>query len=525
MMPDGRQALLSRPRCWAILFVVLLVAATGLGTVAQPATEAGPGTRGSLIGGIAILVLATAASGWYFGRPVRKVPFLLGIAAFGAACGIGIGFTSKEAFASLVAALATAFGGALVCAVSTRAQPRKAGAGDMVSYASAASGIPLLLGVYFGSSLGNRGSDLWYGDVHRMVAVAIVLAVALAVGISVGRRTLNVPLSLGAATFGAFVGIATGFSRDPAVAYVAPAMLALLTGAASYAFTANPRERSNIGGILFCFGILVTVGLFLGSIGRVKLGWGHAPAVLFGFAALLLPSLALGGAVGAVNQDRRSGLGFAALGSAAGLAIGLSKKSVTWIVTPSLLAVLAILAIYLFSANRDDRKVFSRLVSAFAVVVLLSAFVGFSLREAAWPDLAIGAPPSTETFTALPGNGTTGATDPVGVIWLEGRATSSAVVIDVKGDLGGRLRVIERVDARVLYEGTPARGDPLRLSGESLEISWPASAARGALSIKGWDRMIEQGGKWTVTGDGEPVDLSRAEVESGRFVIVYPLRD
>jgi hypothetical protein len=526
MMPKDRRARLSRRL--GILLVALCLVLVASVQAAESAGSGQPRDMGVLIGGIVTLVIATAVSGWYFGRPLRKVPYLLGIAAFGAACGIGIGLTStdafaEDAFASLVASLATAFGGALVCAVSARAHEAKARTSDMVSYASAASGIPLLLGIYFGSSLATGVSDIWTGDVHRMAAVTIALAVTLAVGTAVGRRTQDVPLCLGAAAFGAFVGIATGFSKDPAVAYVAPATLALFTGAASYAFTAGPRERGNIGGILFCFGTLAVVGFFLGAAGRVGLAWSDMPVVLYGFVALLIPSLALGSAVGAMNQDRHSSLGFAALGSAVGLAIGLSRKPVAWIVTPSLLAVMGVLAIYVFSANSEDRKIFSRLLATFAVLVLLSSFVGFSLRQMtpASLSLALGGGPEAVALADRQGEGPTEGTFG-GYIWLEGRATSSAVAIEVRGNLGGRLRVVERVDGQVRYEGLPARGEQLRLSGESLEISWPASAGRGSLSIAGWDRMIEQEGKWTVTGNGEPLDLSKARLEGDRLVIIYP---
>lgn len=512
-MSDDRQGSFLCLSLWTLFMIILVFSVSiGLRCVAHTGTESTPSDRlPTSIVGIVVLILAIAASGWYFGRPVHKVPFLLGIAAFSAACGIGIGLSPEATFAALVPALAAAFGGALVCAGSTRAQLHKTQTGEIASYASAASGIPLLVGIYFGNSI--DGSTPW-DEPARLAAVIVILALVIAVGILVGRKTKNTPLSLGAAAFGAFVGMATGLSRYPVVAYVAPATLALFTGVASYAFTAKPQDRRNIGGILLCFSVLLVAGLFLGAITRVGLGWAQAPWLIYAFCALVLTILALGSTVGGLNQDHLSALGFAMLGGGVGLTIGLSRTIVTHIVIPVLLTVFSGLAIYVFRADREDRPTFYRLIGVFAVLVLLGSFVGYSLRQAQLvPLAAVETTDLTIPEAERPGNVS---------IWLEGSETATAVLIDVLAPLGSVLRVVERVDARVLYEGVPLQGEQLSFSGESLEISWPVAAGHDSLVLTGWDRMVQQAGTWAVVGDGEPIDTSTAEVRGGWFVLVYP---
>ena len=486
------------------MIILVFSGAIGLRCVAQNGTQSTPSDRLPSIVGIVVVILATAASGWYFGRPVHKVPFLLGIAAFSAACGIGIGLSPEATFAALVPALAAAFGGTLVLAGSARLRLHETQTGEIASYASAASGIPLLVGIYFGNSLVEPNP--WSGAAGLAVVI-VILALAIAVGILVGSMTKNTPLSLGAAAFGAFVGMATGLSRYPVVAYVAPATLALFTGVASYAFTAKQQERRNIGGILLCFSVLLVAGLFLGAIARVGLGWAQAPWLIYAFCALVVTVLALGSTVGGLNQDHLSALGFAMLGGGVGLTIGLSITIVTHIVIPVLLTVFSGLAIYVFRADREDRPTFYRLIGVFAVLVLLGSFVGYSLRQARLVPVS----PIVDDERSQNVS-----------IWLEGSETATAILIDVLAPLGSVLRIVERVDARVLYEGVPLQGEQLSFSGESLEISWSVAAGHDSLALTGWDRMVEQAGTWAVVGDGEPIDTLTAEVRGGRFILVYP---
>lgn len=520
-------------RSFASAFVIIVMASLLAGFSCNAQAEGEVATRNwtPILIGVVILILATAVAGWYFGRPVRKVPFLIGIAAFSAACGIGLGLSPEAAFAALVPALAAAFGGALVCAVSA-----KAPTSEVMSYGSAASGIPLLLGAFLGSSFIDK--YVWYADTGRLVSALLIFSLSIAVAVLVGRKTKNIPLNLGAAAFGAVVGMATGLSRYPVVAYVAPATLALFMGAASYAFTANKEQRHNIGGVLTCFAILLVTGLFLGAIVRLELGWSQAPRLIFAFGALVLTTLALGSAVGGVTGNLLSGLGFATLGSGVGVAIGLSQTVVTHVVVPVLLSVFSGLIIYVVAADREDRAVSIRLLGVFAVLVLLGSFAGYTLRqeelckqvvllrneiealkercpEPLPPEVQAVVDEADETVAEAEQQATLS-------VWLEGSATASAIRIDVHEALGGVLRVVERVDGRVLYEAAPPPNTSLPLSGESLEISWPITSGRDSISFVVWDRMIEQDGVWTVAGQGESIDTSLAEVRNGRFVIIYP---
>jgi|GEM_PF-5527420 len=518
---------------FACAFVIIVMASllTGFSCNAQADEEVTTRNWVAILIGVVILTLATAVAGLYFGRPVQKVPFLIGIAAFSAACGIGLGLSPEAAFGALVPALAAAFGGALVCAVSA-----KAPASEVASYGSAASGIPLFLGAYLGRSFINN--HVWYADTTCLVSALLIFSLSIAVAVLVGRKTKNIPLNLGAAAFGAVVGMATGLSRFPVVAYVAPATLALFMGAASYAFTANKEQRHNIGGVLTCFAILLVTGLFLGAVVHLELGWSQAPRLIFAFGALVLTTLALGGAAGGVKGDLLSGLGFATLGSGVGVAIGLSQTVVTHVVVPVLLSVFSGLTIFIVAAKRQDRAFFIRLLGVFAVLVLLGAFAGYTLRqeelckrvgllrdeiEAVKKRCPDSLSPEAQAVVDEADKTLTEAEQQAALsVWLEGSATASAICIDVQDVLGGVLRVVERVDGRVLYEAAPPPNTSLPLSGESLEISWPITSGRDSISFMVWDRMIEQDGVWTVAGQGKSIDTSLAEVRNGRFVIIYP---
>lgn len=517
------------PLVFGILIFVFAVLLASSSCAAQAEGERDAADIVPILMGIIVLILVTTAAGWYFGRPVHRIPFLIGIAAFSAACGIGLGLSPQATFAALIPALAAVFGGTLVCAVSA-----KPPTDTVMSYGSAASGIPLLLGAYLGNSI-TMGD--WYADTSRLVSALLSVVFAVAVAAWVGRKTKNTPLCLGSAAFGATVGLTTGLSPYPVVAYVAPAALALFVGAASYAFTAKKEQRRNIGGILTCFGLLLVIGLFLGGIMRLELGWAPAPRMVFAFAALMLTIMALGSVAGRSGGDVLSGLGFAALGGGVGLAIGLSSSPIVHVVIPALLTMFFGLTIYIVAADREDRTVHIHLLGVFAVFVLLGSFVGYSLRqEELCKQLELlrsrleeleerpeSLDPETQAFVEEAREAVAVAEQQAArSLWVEGSATASAILIDVRNTLDGTLRVVERVDERLLYEGTPSPGTPLRLSGESLEISWAVSSGRDAISLTVWDRMVEHDEVWMVVGPGESIATESAEVRNGRFIVVHP---
>ncbi len=528
VLDDRRVSFLCCPPWVAVslLFSLLITSPC----VAETTTARQNGDWTSIGIGLAILVLATVASGWFFGRSLWRGRFSLGIAVFGAACGIGIGWVPRDAFAALVPALATVFGGTLVCALNAKLQSTTTRVGDTLSYATATYGIPLLFGL---SLSGRLGVTPLFGDTRSLVAVTITLLAAVAVGLVVGRLAENAPLSLAAAAFGAFVGMATGLSPSAIVAYVAPAVLGLFTGAASYAFATSPGGRRSIGAILLSFGVLLVIGLFLGAISRLGLGWKEAPLLLFGFCAIMLPTLALGAAVGTLDREQTSGTGFAMLGSGVGLAIGLSHRVVTYVVTPGLVAVFLVLAVRLFVADREDQASRYRLLGVFAVLVLLGSFGGYALRqEGIRPQLEDLIKKVAALESKVPAEEFKPAADVLAKVvdqvdasislWVEGSTVSSAVLIDVRVPLDGMLRVVDRVEGKVLFAGMPRQGDQLRLSGESLEISWPASAGVDSVGLTGWDRMVKQNGTWTVVGAGKAIDVSKAKIQNGRFILVFP---
>lgn len=107
-------------------------------------------------------------------------------------------------------------------------------------------------------------------------------------------------------------------------------------------------------------------------------------------------------------------------------------------------------------------------------------------------------------------------------LWLEGSTVSSALLIDVRTTMTGALRVEERVDGRLLYEGIPSPGEQLALSGESIKISWAVPSGRDAIYLTAWDRMVERDGRWAVDGPGERIETADAEVLGDRFILIYP---
>ena len=513
-----------------MLFPFLLIVLVSFAAAAQESPLQTPARWVTLILGTIFLIIATAASGWYFGNKAHRVPFLIGIASFSAACGIGVGFSSEAAFAAIVPALAVGYGGALVCAVSVGGKASTSA--DVITNGSAASGIPLMLGAYFGNILRGPPDPRWL-----LTAILIVL-ITLITSLLVARREEDLPLPLAAAAFGAFIGLITGLSLHPVVGYVAPAALALFAGTASYAFTASREEQKKIGGILLSFGVLLIVGLIMGAVVRLDLGWDGALRTLFAFGTILLVSLGFGASVGALHKDIVSGLGFAALGSGVGLAIGMSQTFVMHIVGPALLTVFAGLTFYVFITDYEERRMSLKLLAAFGVVVLLGSFIGYSLRQGDFRDLLGRAEEKIEEYRIEPGDVSVerepglevdvrtvvaDATEQLNrLIWLEGSEHCSAILIQVAPRFQGLLKIEERVDGILLYNQYPPADEPIALAGESLQIRWPVAAGPDAVSIRAWDRMVRGDENWTVEGDGEQLDLELAEVRDDEFVLDYP---
>jgi MFS family permease len=476
---------------------------------------------------IVFLIIATAASGWYFGNKAHRVPFLIGLASFSAACGVGIGLSFDVAAAAMIPALAAAYGGALVCAVNVgRKNPTIE---RVLSNGSAASGIPLMLGAYFGISYDNYGSI--YADPRWLLAVILLVAAILATSILVARCKDDLPLPLAGGAFGAFIGLTTGLSQTPVVGYVAPAALALFAGVASCSFAISEKERPKIGGFLLTFGMLLIIGLMLGAVVRQTRGWDCAPRTLFAFGTILLVSVGFGAAVGKLHKDAISGLGFAVFGAGVGLAIGMSQTPVMYVVGPALLTMVGALTSYVFIADKNERMKSLKLLAAFGVVVLLGSYVGYSLRQGDFRDAL------KDVKNAIPNQGIevdpgveNHATALIAVaeqmlasfIWLEGSENSSAICVQAGTEFQGLLTIEERVDGIVLYSDHPSSDGPIKLQGESLRIRWPVSAGRDALSIQAWERMVRVDDEWTVEGDGELLDLNLAEVRGDEFVLEYP---
>ena len=515
-----------------MLFPLLLVVLVGFAAAAQEPPSQTTARWVTLILGTVFLIIATAASGWYFGNKAHRVPFLIGIASFSAACGIGVGFSPEAAFAAIVPALAVGYGGALVCAVSVGGKASTST--DVITNGSAASGIPLMLGAYFGNSLRTP----WPTDPRWLLTAILIVLITLITALLVARRKEDLPLPLAAAAFGAFIGLLTGLSLHPVVGYVAPAALALFAGTASYAFTASREEQKKIGGILLSFGVLLIFGLIMGAVVRLGLGWDGALRTLFAFGTILLVSLGFGASVGALHKDIVSGLGFAARGGGVGLAIGMSQTFVMHIVGPALLTILAGLTFYVFIADYEERKMSLKLLAAFGVVVLLGSFIGYSLRQGDFRDLLKRAEEKIEENGIEPGDVTAEREPGVEVdvrtvvadateqldrlIWLEGSEHCSAILIQVAPRFQGLLKIEERVDGILLYNQYPPADEPIVLAGESLRVRWPVAAGPDAVSIRAWDRMVRGDINWTVEGDGELLDLELAEVRGDEFVLDYP---
>jgi hypothetical protein len=511
--------------------------------------------------GIVFLALAVAGSAWYFGRGGREIPFLVGIASFSAACGVLIGFSSQVLFAILVPGLASVYGGTLLCAVrigqkQSRVAP-SSGTCNRLASGSAASGIPLLLGAYFGNLI----HDLPHltVDLSRVLAVLVLLLATIATVYLVGRERGERPLPFAGAAFGAFVGVATGLSPHAVVAYVAPACLTLFAGIASYSFsTGKEEEQLTIGKILFCFGVLLIVGLFLGASVRVGLGISAVPGTLYGFAAVTFVSLALGILIGSEGETSRrwwtrfakpkaafaGAIGFAMSGAGIGLAMGLSKEPVIQIALPALLAVFAGLAAYAVGdASTDAEKSRHRaLLAAFALTILLGSFGGYALRggesvrevgEVRKP-LEEGLAASQTEDGGEPTSSIPIATEDVvsilaaldrlesHLLYVEGTTTRSAVVVAVKDGWQGTLRIRDCVNDKEILRTEPGACDLVAGSSERLEIRWPRSEGRDAVTIWGWERVTPRDGGWVVEGDGEPVDTGLAAEQGEWFVLVYP---
>lgn len=521
-------------RLSGVFILVLLIAAIGYACFAQGESDRATIKWVSVSLCVVFLIIAVAASGWYFGSDEHRVPFLIGIASFSAACGVGIGFSAQAAFAALVPALAAAYAGTLVCAVNAGRKPGTLA--GILSKGSAASGIPLMLGAYFANSI-NR--DVLYPDPRWLLVAVLILIITVGTAFLVARDRKAIPLPLAGAAFGAFIGLATGLSPHPVVAYVAPASLALFAGAASYSFITNEaNERRSIGEILFCFGVLLIVGLFLGSVVRLGLGWSGAPRTLFAFGTLLLVTFGFGRVVGARYSEVVSALGFAMLGAGVGLAIGMSQTPVMHVVGPALLTMFAGLASFVFITDADRRKASLGLLAAFGLVVLLGSFVGYSLRDGdlhlrvamlqqkmdALSDDQHDVVPSEPEQTIAAARVTISQAEVRRhlLIWLEGSEATSAVLIRVGTDWQGVLKITDRVNGDVLYQATPAANDQIAQRGESLEIRWPSDAGRDALAVLGWERLVRVDGNWTVQGDGEEVSTDSAELRGEWFVLIYP---
>ena len=485
---------------------------------------------------IVFLIIATAASGWYFGNRAHRVPFFIGIASFSAACGIGIGFSSQATFAAIVPALAAAYGGAIVCAVSIGSKRRPSA--ELVSNGSAASGIPLMLGAYFGNTINHLGTG--YPDPHRLVAAALILVITLAVSRLVAPEKHQIALPITGGAFGAFIGLVTGLSPDPVVAYVVPAALALFAAVASYAFTATREERTAVGRFLASFGTLLIVSLMLGSAVRLALPWSGAPFALFTFATILSVTLAIGSTLGALHKETVSGIGFASLGAGVGLCIGMSQTPVMHIVTPALLATLSGLLFYLVIANGAQRRVSLRLMLAFGVVVLFGAYVGYALRQG---ELGYRVEIVTETieetgtdpttlFIETPDGNTVLAPTILDAakaalqtaLHLEGSQYVSVVVLIAKPGFSGRVTVKETADDEPpLYDALMPVGLPVAVAGERLDIRWPADADRSALSIRAWEKVSKRDGSWALEGEAEVLTLDDyVEVRENECVLIYP---
>lgn len=493
-----------------------------------------------------------------FRREGRHPALLIGIASISAACGVAIGFTSEALFGVLVTVLAAGYSGTLICAVrlSDRRSPKEGedcGSCHWLASASATSGISLLLGAFFGDGIDSLGVLLT--DVRRPIAVAILLIVTAAVVYAVARRKNERPLPFAGAAFGAFIGIATGLSMNPVISYVAPTCLTLFAGFASYSFsTRSEEEQKSIGKILFCFGILLIVGLFLGTSVRVGLGAVAIPRTLYAFAAIVLVSLALGIAIGEAQDSQKSlrahvielppdfmsALGFALFGAGVGLSMGMSRTPIMHIVLPALLTVFAGVAAYAIAGRDDAAKVRARrgLLAAFGLTVLLGSFGGYALRDA---DLLRQLDAIDAKLKEL--GEETGDADPADVfldpeeqetvagaeeierellIWTEGHEAMSALLIEVGPAWSGVLEVRDRVNGRVIYRETPVPGSQVAQPGESLEIRWPIEDGRDGLSILGWNRLARTEEGWTVEGVGEPVGTDRAVREGDSLVLIYP---
>jgi len=497
------------------------------------------------------LVVSVAASGLYFSRgEEEKRPFLLGMAALSAACGVGVGFSSEMTFSILVPVLAAAYGGALVCAVRYRPSAAEDSSDIILGKASAASGIPLMLGAYFANSISNFW--VWYPDVRRVAAALLILAIVIILSSLLGLRgrkevrgvrshTSQQPermssLAIAGASFGGFIGLVTGLSTQPVVVYVAPAALALFAGTASCFFAAtgldSEREQRSIATVLFSFGLLVMVSLLLGIAVRMKLNWGDVPRIGFGFFTLAILAAVVGFLVDRDTDQSIKGLAFSFLGAGVGLAIGLSQTFVLHVAIPTLLAVFAGLAGYVFATGEKRRNQSMTLLAVFCVVLLLGGFVGYSLRDGDtgvyladgpdWPG-----PPSETPPHDLqdPTSGVLAELDahPDLLIWLEGQQSSSAIVVLVTTDWAWTVEIRDRVnDPLPMYDGIPDPATPVRAQGESLEISWPTEADESALRILGWEQLVQRDGGWTVQGDPDEIDTSTATQRGGRYVLVYP---
>jgi len=531
-----RDGLLSRRNrtCWTLLVVLLII-----GSLPVTAQSEAPLVSGGIVVIVlctVFLIIATAASGWYFGNRAQRVPFLIGIASFSAACGIGIGTSSQAAFAGIVPALAAAYGGAIVCAVSIGGKHHPSA--ELLANGSAASGIPLMLGAYFGNIVIRPTID--YPDPHRLVAAILILVITIAVSRLVARDEHHIALPLTGGAFGAFIGLVTGLSPHPVVGYVVPAALALFAVVASYAFTASKEERTAIGGFLVSFGALLIVSLVLGSAVRLNLSWHAAPNVLFAFATLMAVTLAIGGALGSQRHETISGIGFASLGAGVGLCTGMSQTPVMHIVTPTLLALLGGLVFYLVIVEKEQRNVALRLMLAFGVIVLFGAYVGHALRQGdlrdnvervqeavdeAGADLTITPVETSDGSIVMASTILEAAEDCLQTaLHLEGSRYISVVVLVAGPGFTATVTIEETADqAPPLYNAPLAEGVPVAVAGERLEIRWPADADREALTIHAWEEVPNRNGAWALEGDGEILALDDfVEVEGDACVLTYP---
>jgi hypothetical protein len=512
-----------------------------------------------IIVSLVILLGATAAFGWFFGHRMHRVPLQIGVAAIGAACGMGIGFSPDPAFATIVPALAAVFGGVLACTASVKEETRR-----VVSSGTAASAIPLILGIYFGYSL--RELHTWHGDIKQFSMFLVMLAFVVVIGTWLGRRSNSVPLSFGGAALGGFIGLAMGLSTIPVVQYVVPASLTLFAAVAGYLFTAAPRHRHSIGGVLLSFGILFIIGQYLGIGTRLEYGWWGTSKALFGFGVLMSVACGLGAAAGLLHKKVIVGLGFTVLGGGVGLAVGLSRTPVIHIVIPVLLAVFGGISLYFFTAEKGKKEEMVTLLGAFALAFLLGTFLGSSLRLPVAADIAksyqlelselqgkvtdlqqqldtlrsesaaSGAMATSfsdlgRSLDALAGEINEVAEGVVTMapdgdsdfhLYLEGCEVFSVVEVTATSALDAPVRIKERVDAAIRYDGRLNKGETISVCGESLEISWSEAEASGAIMLRGWDRMVRVDGGWTVEGEGESIDLDRAVRRDGRFFIVFP---